>query len=346
MIKNYYFLFFSLLYLTVHTQFEFSGNVSEEFINSTVYLTTIDDYNKSSLFLSEQIIQESKIDNSGIFLFKGDFLSEKNKFYKIYIDKCNENITDSNHLLNHCDDSNSIIFIANNNDEIYFPLNDFSQMFCSIQYSRQQNIAIYKIDSIREHLLGKLHDTKSDAQRKIIYKNYFQKLKEFGETFKEPLVELYTYQIYSDNKSFTRPYYLNDLKTSEYYSSLLQKLKEQYPNSQYTAQFEEDLSRDNIDFKNNKPDYLLILLASLLVISLIINYRLITQNKEKKNTVNYKSVLSPQEQKVFELMHQKLANKEIAEKLFISLSTVKTHINSIYSKLSISSRKDIHQFFS
>ena len=44
-------------------------------------------------------------------------------------------------------------------------------------------------------------------------------------------------------------------------------------------------------------------------------------------------------------MHKGITNKEIAEQLFISLSTVKSHINTIYSKLSISSRKEIDQFF-
>ncbi|PHS10334.1 MAG: hypothetical protein COA88_02515 [Kordia sp.] len=42
-------------------------------------------------------------------------------------------------------------------------------------------------------------------------------------------------------------------------------------------------------------------------------------------------------------MHQKTSNKNIADTLFIS--TVKTHINNIYSKLGISSRKEVHIFF-
>lgn len=345
MTKHLQAFFFLCLSLQIQAQFEFSGNVSDEFNNSTAYLSTINDYNKSELFLTEQIIQESKIDSLGKFVFKGDFLPSENKFYKIYIDNCNEEITDYNHLLNQCDNSNSIIFIANNTDKIYFPLNDLSQMFCSVKFTRKENTAIYKIDSIQETLLIDLHDAKNDTQRKIIYKNYFQKLKEFSQTFNEPLVELYTYHIYSDNKSFTRPYYLDDLKSSNYYTNLLVKLKEQYPKSQYSQQFEEDLERDSIHFKNKKINYWIPILTSLLLISLLVNFWFIKNNRKKKKTINYKTILSPQEQKVFELMQQKLANKEIAERLFISLSTVKTHINSIYSKLSISSRKEVDQFF-
>ena len=39
--------------------------------------------------------------------------------------------------------------------------------------------------------------------------------------------------------------------------------------------------------------------------------------------MNYKVVLSPKEQKVFELMNENITNKEIADKLFISLSKLK-----------------------
>jgi len=45
------------------------------------------------------------------------------------------------------------------------------------------------------------------------------------------------------------------------------------------------------------------------------------------------------------LMNQKMSNKEIADSLFISVSTVKSHINAIYTKLSITSRKEIPSFF-
>lgn len=334
-----------LISFQLKAQFYFSGVVNEDFIDSTVYLTTIDDYNKSSLFLTEKIIQESTIDSLGQFSFKGDFLSDKNKFYKIYVDKCNENITDYNHLLNHCDDSNYVIFIANNNDEIYFPLNDFEQMFCSVQYTRNENIAIHKIDSVQETLLVNLQDSKSDKQRNIIYKNYFKKLQKYSKTLNEPLAELYAYQLYSDEKSFSRISYLQDLESSKYYKDLESRLEEKYPNSHYLAQYKEDLYRDNVHDHIGNFNVIIAILSALLVISLLVNFFLVYKKRKKNTIVDYKSVLSPQEQKVFELMNEKITNKEIAEKLFISVSTVKTHINNIYSKLGISSRKEIHQFF-
>ena len=338
-----FFIFCSLS--SLQAQFKFSGDVNEDFINATVYLTEVEDYKKSALFLTDNILQSTTTDSLGYYSFSGDFLSSTNKIYKIYIDNCNEDITDYNHLLNTCDDSNSILFIANNSDKIYFPLNTMEQMFCSLEFSRLQNVVIFKIDSLKESLLSNIQFSKSEKQRNIIFNEYFKDLQEFSKTFKEPLVELYTYQLYANNESFTRKFYLDDLKKSEYYNQLLEQLKTKYPNSTYTYQFEDDLQHDNFNAKNKRTKNIIFLLAILLSVSLLINFILIKRKRKKTTFVDYKLLLSPQEQKVFEFMNSELSNNQIAEKLFISISTVKTHINNIYSKLSISSRKEVSSFF-
>ena len=48
--------------------------------------------------------------------------------------------------------------------------------------------------------------------------------------------------------------------------------------------------------------------------------------------------LSPRERNVLELLAQAYSNAEIAQHLFISESTVKTHVSSIMTQLGVDSR--------
>lgn len=56
------------------------------------------------------------------------------------------------------------------------------------------------------------------------------------------------------------------------------------------------------------------------------------------------SVLTPREREVFELASRGLRNAEIAEELFLSEKTIKTHLRNIYGKLDLSSKADLRVF--
>lgn len=64
------------------------------------------------------------------------------------------------------------------------------------------------------------------------------------------------------------------------------------------------------------------------------------KNAETKTQTDFRNILSPREIEVLELIYSGLGNKEIADKLFISLSTVKTHINNIYKILEVKNRRE------
>lgn len=57
-----------------------------------------------------------------------------------------------------------------------------------------------------------------------------------------------------------------------------------------------------------------------------------------RNKVDTEETLTPREWDVLELIAQGLSNDEIANKLFISLHTVKTHVHNIFRKLGITHR--------
>ncbi len=65
-----------------------------------------------------------------------------------------------------------------------------------------------------------------------------------------------------------------------------------------------------------------------------------TRNIEAKEQTNFRNLLSPREIEVLDLINNGLSNKEIADNLFVSLSTVKTHINNIYKILEVKNRRE------
>ena len=50
--------------------------------------------------------------------------------------------------------------------------------------------------------------------------------------------------------------------------------------------------------------------------------------------------LSNRELDVLDLLAQRLSNKEIAEKLFLSTTTVKGHLQNIYGQLNVKKRRE------
>jgi len=63
------------------------------------------------------------------------------------------------------------------------------------------------------------------------------------------------------------------------------------------------------------------------------------KKKPAKTPVTH--TLSNQEKKVFNLLKKGKSNKEISSELHIEVSTVKSHLNKIYSRLGVKSRKEI-----
>ncbi|MBI4744775.1 MAG: response regulator transcription factor [Actinobacteria bacterium] len=66
--------------------------------------------------------------------------------------------------------------------------------------------------------------------------------------------------------------------------------------------------------------------------------------KQKKNQDPLTATLTDREQEVLKLVAEGLNNKEIAEKLFISESTVKNQVSSILSKLQLKNRNQATAF--
>lgn len=340
-------LFFTAFFLKANAQHKFSGNVDNNRWKNTVYLSLVEDYRKLSGVYYEQIIAKTKTDSSGFFKFTGNFLEDEHRLYRIHVDNCDGDDNDFNHFGGHCPDSKEIVFIAKNTDTINFPFSFEEQMFCDVKSNNEKALALLKIDSLKEDMRFAYTEFRSDANRKLNNKKWFKFFQEYGKNLNEPLAELYIYSFLSDRTSEFHDFYLEDLKTNSYYKDLKNRLANLYPNTNYLKQYSLDLEADLHAVKETSKFPWLTLLAILLTISLIVNGYLFSKIRLKKvlTNSNLKSSLTNQEQTILEHILNNKSNKEIASALFVSTSTVKTHINNIYKKLNVSSREEAKSLF-
>ena len=67
--------------------------------------------------------------------------------------------------------------------------------------------------------------------------------------------------------------------------------------------------------------------------------KLALEKREKLKIINLESGLSDRELDTLKLIAEDLTNQEIADKLFISLNTVKSHLKNVFLKLDVDNRK-------
>jgi DNA-binding CsgD family transcriptional regulator len=79
-----------------------------------------------------------------------------------------------------------------------------------------------------------------------------------------------------------------------------------------------------------------------LLVGVGVSWLLIRQKHRPAQEANLGGIegygLSEREREVLELLSQGLSNQEIADHLFVSLNTIKTHLSKIYQKMNVTSR--------
>ncbi|MTE28043.1 response regulator transcription factor [Winogradskyella ouciana] len=342
---------FLLTSLFCEAQYSFSGYINPDEWQNTVYLSIVEDYRKMSGVYSEQIIAKTTADETGFFEFKGNMLDAENRIYRIHVDKCSETQQDLNHFNGHCSDSEELLFIAKNTDTLNLPFSFGNQVFCKIESSNPKANAFLKIDSLKNDMRFAYGAVRSEANRKLNNKKWFKALQSYGEALNEPIAELSIYAYLSDRSSDLHSYYVEDLQNNTYYDNLKTRLENAYPNATYTVQYRNELAADRYMLASSSGNAVAtnwnIYLYFILALSFLLNAFLLYRNWKQKQskTEDLKAKLSKQEQVVLEHLLKDKTNKDIAEALYLSVSTVKSHTNNIYKKLNVQSRDDVKSLF-
>ncbi|RMA57182.1 helix-turn-helix domain-containing protein [Ulvibacter antarcticus] len=330
-------------------QYKFTGYVDPNLSEGTIYLSMVEDYRKISGVYPEQILSTTAADSSGYFSFSDNNLSLENRIYRIHVDTCSEADQNTSHFTGHCPNSKEVVFVANNSDTINLPFSFDDEMFCRVESKNEKANSFLKIDSLKHDMRFAFGTYRSEANRKVNSKKWFTILQDYGEQLHEPLAELYSYAFLSDRTQQLHTYYLQDLKTNPYYDNLLQRLSEKYPNSPYIEQYKAEITSDKYIISSHKSDtfpWWLWLLLGITLLSLVGNFYFFGKLKKLKlETPSPVASLSNQEKKVLDLILEDKSNKEIASMLFVSVSTIKTHVNNLYKKLNVSSRDEVKAMF-
>ena len=326
-------------------QYYISGQLDPAEAGQAVYLSLVEDHRKTERPYFDQLIRKTQTDSLGHFEFRGDNLSLENRIYRLHVDECPDASAEQSHFLQNCAGYRAILFIANNRDTLSFPETFEGEVFCDIASTNPHSSDLLEVDLLKEAMAFEFSEVQSPASVRLNLERWFQRWQEYGESSEEPLTELFIYAFLSDRTSETRAFYLEDLENNPYYDMLGDRLASGYPETPYSRFYSLELMADKNLIAQTPPEakYLIWVLGGLLLLSITLNLWLLFRKKGHQTSASpiRLKTLTAQERRIADHILENATNKEIASALFISLSTVKTHINSLYKKLGVESRAEL-----
>jgi DNA-binding CsgD family transcriptional regulator len=285
-----------------------------------VYLSLIPDFDKLNSMSNEMIIEKTSIDKSGQFHFDTKYLPEKDNLFRIHISKKNDPPAS---LIIGGRDENHFFIIANKNSKVNIRDTSASGFIKGIvAEGYYPNKLLRQIDAITGYL-DTTSFTGSPVKIELIKSAISDRLRSYADTSSNPLVGLYA--LYKSN--FEKNYPVNQ----QFYIYFVNKWKKE--RSTYFIEFRKKIPQSD-KYGAGFPYFISGIFLIIGFLACLAYFNLL---KKDQNPLRD---LSVQERKIFAMIMEGKSNKEISDILAIGLSTVKSHVNNIYSKLGINSRKD------
>lgn len=295
-----------------HVNLEDSGRWQQK-----VYLAKLDVDHVKELKYAKQIAW-SPINDDGTFSIDHKHISEKDAVYRLYVKRMEKAINDTI--------TNGTTFILSSSDRMQFP--EGHRLFANYTTTNKANLEWKKLRQFENRLLQSNLDQEDGAAQ---LKSYAK------DSLRILMVKLIGIQQLEEKQLLDQ----DIAKNPDYYLALLTELKESgIPSAQFRF-LEKKLAFLTQELTERKyaRSKTIILILVLLVLGLC--SILVFRRKSQPVLPD----LSKQERNVQNLILQGKTNKEIARELFISLSTVKTHITNIYSKLKVADRRELQRRF-
>lgn len=304
-----------------------------------VYLASIDSPEKFFVASPEFKINSAPIAEDGSFFLSGDDLPEEARFYRLYLVQNSFSAVE----FYHSPIRNFMHILLHNHDKIELSNSDKNNIFNSITFiNSEKNERLYSFENEYYQKKVLLDNGGTKAKRDFLSQNLNKFIHEFTSTCSDPLIGLFAlYHIEDKETDF--------LRSSNFYFDLQEILQNQYPNSLYANLYNEQLNSltdyrkvvcEIPELSNPWKDWIMALQSILILLLSFFLFRAYIKKRQPKDQPQLLASLSEKELAILEKLGLGKANKEIAAELFVELSTVKTHINSIYKKLGVNKRQD------
>lgn len=282
----------------------------------TVYLSLIGTFEKEFSVSDNMIIGSAPIDSLGRFTINLGPLPGGWSLLRLHVVKAGDPPAS---LIIGGLDENYCFIVANRNSEITLQNTAGKPVFQNLSISGAPYLKTMEYITNLSDYPNSLDYEHSPIKKEFVEEVVTEKLKSIADTCKNPLVSLYA--LYQTD-------FLADYKKNPaYYEAYLSKWSNN--KSSYFTSFRRQFP------VSKKPiwPYILIFLVVAGLVSAIIFF--IRNRKGRKI-----KTLSVQERRIFELLQKGATNQEISNQCNIELSTVKSHVSNIFSKLNIKSRKE------
>jgi len=286
-----------------------------------VYLSHIQDLDQMHAISYRQIIAQVEMEQDGSFSFSTDLLPKSDQLYRVHLVKRDDPPAT---LIIGGRDHNHFFFLAKRGSKVRIEMTPGPELFNDLTLTGYgPNRSLQEIDAVIERL-NAVDQVATSINRDFTREVIYNQLRAMADSCKHPLTSLYALfssnykEHFPENPAYYRRYFRNwSHEKSEYYLAFRHQL---------------DLGRSRVH-----PGFVAGL--GLLLVIMLVSGAFIWRRKNR-NSSPYAD-LTIQERRVFDMLKEGRSNKEIAEAFSVSVSTVKSHVNSIFSKLGVNSRRDI-----
>jgi len=313
------FLFLNLIFFTQINAQVLEGQIKiDSTWSSKIYLSYIPTFEDMYSMSADMIISEADVNPDGFYEFNLDYLPKENRLYRLHLVKKTDT---KSSLIIGGKNENFLLLIAHKNSMIKIESHNISPPFKNTHFIEDSlNVDFQEITRLIQ-VKDSLASVSNAYKRKFLNDKLKNDLLKIADTSTNPLVSMYA--IYKSD------FEADFAKNKEFYETFSNKWARK--DNIYFKNFNEKVSE-----KQNSNNYYSYILLG--IICIVIGFLTGKYSNNKKD--NFQD-LSVQERKVFRMLKKGASNKEISEEFNIGISTVKSHVSSILSKMNAKSRKEL-----